>query len=138
MNLNAVIRSTMYSKFCGVPKAKVAVCPSVGWLKDFADAQTVLDPTFNGKNILPSNNSNWPQLNDPKINAAMDQAETILDPVGACRRVGQDRRPGDRGCARDPVALGQGPVDRVEERERRSEPGERGLGPVLHVAQVMA
>jgi peptide/nickel transport system substrate-binding protein len=81
MNLNAVIRSTMYSKFCGVPKANVAVCPSVGWLKDFADAQTVLDPTFNGKNILPSNNSNWPQLDDPKINAAMDSAETILDPA---------------------------------------------------------
>ncbi len=80
MNLEAVERATMYSKFCSVPKAKVAVCPSVGWLKDFADAQTVLDPTFNGKNILPSNNSNWPQLNDPKINAAMDQAETILDP----------------------------------------------------------
>jgi peptide/nickel transport system substrate-binding protein len=80
-NLRAVERSTMYSKFCSVPKAKVAICPSVGWLKDFADAQTVLDPTFNGKNIIPANNSNWPQLNDPAINKAMDQAETILDPA---------------------------------------------------------
>jgi|SwirhisoilCB1_FD_contig_51_4850236_length_1837_multi_7_in_0_out_0_1 peptide/nickel transport system substrate-binding protein len=81
VSLRAVERSTMYSKFCSVPKAKVAVCPSVGWLKDFADAQTVLDPTFNGKNIIPSNNSNWPQLNDPAINKAMDSAETILDPA---------------------------------------------------------
>jgi peptide/nickel transport system substrate-binding protein len=81
VNLHAVERSTMYSKFCSVPKAKVAICPSVGWLKDFADAQTVLDPTFNGKNIIPSNNSNWPQLNDPTINKAMDSAETILDPA---------------------------------------------------------
>ena len=80
-NLRAVERSTMYSKYCSVPKAKVAICPSVGWLKDFADAQTVLDPTFNGKNIIPANNSNWPQLNDPAINKAMDQAETILDPA---------------------------------------------------------
>jgi peptide/nickel transport system substrate-binding protein len=80
VNLVAVIRSTMYSKYCGVPKAKVAVCPSVGWLKDFADPQTVLDPTFNGKNIIPANNSNWAQLDDPTINAAMDKAETILDP----------------------------------------------------------
>jgi peptide/nickel transport system substrate-binding protein len=79
-NLRAVERSTMYSKYCSVPKAKVAICPSVGWLKDFADPQTVLDPTFNGKNIIPTNNSNWPQLNDPAINKAMDQAETILDP----------------------------------------------------------
>lgn len=81
VNLVSVIRSTMYSKYCGVPKAKVAVCPSVGWLKDFADAQTVLDPTFNGKNIIASNNSNWPQLDDPTINAAMDKAETIVDPA---------------------------------------------------------
>jgi peptide/nickel transport system substrate-binding protein len=80
VNLVAVIRSTMYSKYCGVPKAKVAVCPSVGWLKDFADPQTVLDPTFNGTNIIPANNSNWAQLDDPTINAAMDKAETILDP----------------------------------------------------------
>jgi peptide/nickel transport system substrate-binding protein len=81
VNLRAVERSTMYSKFCSIPKAKVAICPSVGWLKDFADPQTVLDPTFNGKNIIPSNNSNWPQLNDPTINKAMDSAETILDPA---------------------------------------------------------
>jgi len=80
VKLLAVERSTMYSKYCSVPKAKVAICPSVGWLKDFADPQTVLDPTFNGKNILPANNSNWPQLNDPAINKAMDDAETILDP----------------------------------------------------------
>jgi peptide/nickel transport system substrate-binding protein len=80
VKLLAVERATMYSKYCSVPKAKVAICPSVGWLKDFADPQTVLDPTFNGKNIIPSNNSNWPQLDDPAINAAMDKAETILDP----------------------------------------------------------
>jgi peptide/nickel transport system substrate-binding protein len=80
VNLRSVTRDTMYSKFCSVPKAKVAICPSVGWLKDFADPQTVLDPTFNGKNIIQTNNSNWPQLNDPSINKAMDQAETILNP----------------------------------------------------------
>jgi peptide/nickel transport system substrate-binding protein len=80
VKLLAVERATMYAKYCSVPKAKVAICPSVGWLKDFADPQTVLDPTFNGKNILQANNSNWPQLNDPAINKAMDDAETILDP----------------------------------------------------------
>jgi peptide/nickel transport system substrate-binding protein len=78
VNFRPTIRSTMYSKFCGVPKSEPEVCPSVGWLKDFADPQTMLDPTFNGKNIVPTNNSNWPQLNDPAINKAMDTAETIV------------------------------------------------------------
>jgi peptide/nickel transport system substrate-binding protein len=61
----------------------------VGWQKDFADPQTVLDPTFNGANILPTNNSNWPQLNDPKINAAMTKAETLVDPQQRAQAWGQ-------------------------------------------------
>jgi peptide/nickel transport system substrate-binding protein len=65
----------MYTRYCNNPAAKVAVCPNVGWIKDFSDGQTVLDPTFNGKNILPQGNSNWPLLDDPKINKAMDDAE---------------------------------------------------------------
>src|SRR3954453_2499792 len=73
-----VTRDTMYSKYCGIPKAKTPICPSVGWLKDFADPQTMLDPTFNGKNIVATNSSNWSQLNDPKINAAMDKAELVV------------------------------------------------------------
>jgi peptide/nickel transport system substrate-binding protein len=80
-NFRAVPRSTMYSKFCNVPKNQPEVCPSVGWLKDFADPQTMIDPIFNGKNIVPSGNVNWPQQNDPKLNKAMDDAETIVDPA---------------------------------------------------------
>ena len=79
VNFRPVTRDTMYSKFCGVPKNAPEVCPSVGWLKDFADPQTMLGPTFNGKNITPTNNPNWPQLDDPKINNAMTKAETIVD-----------------------------------------------------------
>ena len=48
----------MYTRFCSIPNANVAICPSVGWGKDFADAQTMLDPTFNGENILPQANNN--------------------------------------------------------------------------------
>jgi peptide/nickel transport system substrate-binding protein len=75
VTLRLVNTNTMYTRYCNSPAAKVAVCPNVGWIKDFADGQTVLDPTFNGKNILDQGNSNWPQLNDPTINAAMDKAE---------------------------------------------------------------
>ncbi len=70
----------MYTKFCNVPRAEVAVCPNVGWLKDFNDPQTILDPTFNGNNIQSSNNSNWPQLDVPEINKAMEKAKLVNDP----------------------------------------------------------
>jgi peptide/nickel transport system substrate-binding protein len=79
IQFRSVARSTMYTQFCNTPAKKVAICPSVGWLKDFPDPQAILDPTFNGKNIIPTNNSNWPQLNDPKINAAMAAGSAIQD-----------------------------------------------------------
>jgi peptide/nickel transport system substrate-binding protein len=75
--LKLVDGSIMYPRFCALPKARVQVCPSVSWARDFADPQTVLDAAFNGTAIAPENNSNWSQLNDPKINAAMAKAETI-------------------------------------------------------------
>jgi len=77
IQLRLVQQQTMYTKYCNTPSSKVAICPNVGWLKDFADGQTMLDPTFNGKNILEQGNSNWPQLNDPTINKAMDDAELL-------------------------------------------------------------
>jgi peptide/nickel transport system substrate-binding protein len=77
VKLISVIHSQMYSKYCSVPKNEPNVCPNVGWLKDFLDPATLLNIPFNGKSIVPSNSSNWPQLNDPKINAAMVAAEKI-------------------------------------------------------------
>ena len=71
----SVTHSTMYTRFCNVPKNEPNICPNVGWLPDFHEPQTILDVTFNGKSITPVNNSNWPLLNDPKINAAMARAE---------------------------------------------------------------
>ena len=77
ITLRLVEHATMYTRYCNTPSSKVAICPNVGWLKDFADGQTILDPTFNGKNILPQGNSNWPQLDVPAINTAMDKAELL-------------------------------------------------------------
>jgi peptide/nickel transport system substrate-binding protein len=79
VTLRLVTHDAMYSKFCNVPGAKVAVCPNVGWSADFADGQTLLDPTFNGRHILKLNNSNWSQLDVPEINEAMDKAELVTD-----------------------------------------------------------
>jgi peptide/nickel transport system substrate-binding protein len=80
VRLRLVTQDAMYTKFCNVPKAEVAICPNVGWLKDFSDAQTYLDPTFNGDNILEVGNSNWSQLDDPELNKMMNDAKLLTDP----------------------------------------------------------
>jgi peptide/nickel transport system substrate-binding protein len=80
INFRQVSSDTMYVKFCGVPKAEVAVCPNVGWLKDFNDPQSILDVPFNGASIVPVNNNNWPQLDDPQVNKALEEAKLISDP----------------------------------------------------------
>jgi len=79
VNYRQVQHPTMLSKFCGVPKAAVAICPNLGWGKDFFDAESMLNPIFNGENIIPQNNSNYAQLDDPEVNAKMRAAQHILD-----------------------------------------------------------
>jgi peptide/nickel transport system substrate-binding protein len=79
LNYRQVQHPTMQSKFCNVPKANVAICPNLGWGKDFADAQSMIDPLFNGKAIVPAGNVNTAEVNDPKLNAKMDKAEEIVD-----------------------------------------------------------
>jgi len=81
VKIKAVTRDAMYSKFCQVKKEEPPICPSVGWLKDFADPETLLGPVFNGKNILDVGNSNFAQLDDPKVNELMDKAEVVNDPA---------------------------------------------------------
>jgi peptide/nickel transport system substrate-binding protein len=73
VQLRLVTPDAYITKFCGVPN-KVAVCPSSAWGADFRDAQTELQPTFDGRAIAPANNANYSQLNDPAVNAAIDKA----------------------------------------------------------------
>ena len=80
VDMKYVVRDAMYTKYCQVPRDQPAVCPSVGWLKDFADPETLLGPVFKGTNILDVGNSNFAQLNDPKIDEMMDKAEVVNDP----------------------------------------------------------
>jgi peptide/nickel transport system substrate-binding protein len=79
--IKAVPQQTMYSKFCGYTKAEYNVCPTGGWIEDFPDPYAYLYVPFSGKAIVPVNNSNWPQENNPQINAAMDKAAQITDPA---------------------------------------------------------
>jgi peptide/nickel transport system substrate-binding protein len=89
LNLREVPHATMYSKFCQVPKANVGLCPNLGWGKDFFDAQSMIDPVFNGKNIVPSGNVNSAEANDPKFNARISAAASITDAAKRAQTYGQ-------------------------------------------------
>jgi peptide/nickel transport system substrate-binding protein len=77
--IKAVPQQTMYSKFCGYVKAEVNVCPTAGWIEDFPDPYAYLFVPFSGDAIVPVNNSNWAQEDNPKINAAMNSASQITN-----------------------------------------------------------
>ncbi|MGA2928135.1 MAG: ABC transporter substrate-binding protein [Solirubrobacteraceae bacterium] len=80
-HVSEVDQSVMYAKYCGVPKQEIDVCPTTGWIRDFADPLTTLYATFYGPAIVPTNNSNWSQFNNPQVNAAMAKAALITDPT---------------------------------------------------------
>jgi peptide/nickel transport system substrate-binding protein len=84
-----VPHATMIGKFCGTPKAAVAICPNLGWGKDFFDSQSLLDPVFNGKNIVPVGNTNIAQANNKTINEGLDRAQPITDQRERARVYGQ-------------------------------------------------
>jgi peptide/nickel transport system substrate-binding protein len=74
-----VDQSVMYGKYCGTPREEIDVCPTVGWIRDFADPQTTLYVPFYGPAIVATNNSNWGQVGGPgtgedSLNKMMAQA----------------------------------------------------------------
>jgi peptide/nickel transport system substrate-binding protein len=77
--IKAVPQQVMYSKFCGYTKSPVNVCPTAGWIEDFPDPYSYLYVPFSGKAIVPVNNSNYSQENNPKINAAMEKAAAVTN-----------------------------------------------------------
>ncbi len=79
--LRLVTRDTMFTKFCNVPDSDVNVCPSVGWSKDFNDPVTMLDLTFSGEHIPPTQNSNWPELDNQAVNDAINAGDLETDPA---------------------------------------------------------
>jgi peptide/nickel transport system substrate-binding protein len=78
VTLRTVPQDAVYTEWCQVPKKQVAICGASGWFKDFTDPQSMLDPTFKGANIFKNGgNNNLAQLNDPKIDAAMNKAAAL-------------------------------------------------------------
>ena len=76
-----VEHSTMYTKFCSVVANEPNVCPNVGWIKDFIDAQSILQVPFDSQTITssPANNSNWSQMNIPAVDKGITNCLTAGD-----------------------------------------------------------
>ncbi|MBV8947611.1 MAG: hypothetical protein JOZ95_19435, partial [Solirubrobacterales bacterium] len=91
VQLHPVEQAVMYTKFCSVVANEPNVCPNVGWIKDFNDGQALIDIPFNGGTVTgsPTNNSNWPQLNDPTINTALNSAKYITNPAQRAAEYGK-------------------------------------------------
>jgi len=84
-----VARDVLYTRFCNVPEQMPHVCPSVGWLKDFNDGLSILQPTFDGGAINDAANANWPLLDVREINEAIAAAELVEDPDERAERWGE-------------------------------------------------
>ena len=127
----------MYTKFCSVPENAPEVCPNVGWLKDFNDGQSMLDPTFNGDNVVPENNSNWPQLDVPEINDAINEAKLIDDPEERNQAWADvDTMITEQAPAIPYIWDNQANIA-VGRRGRRDQHVQRELGPLVHVAEAV-
>jgi peptide/nickel transport system substrate-binding protein len=75
VRLRLVPQDSVYTDWCQVPDKKVAICASAGWFKDFSDAQTVIQPIFDGKAInRQGGNNNLALLDDPAANKAIAAA----------------------------------------------------------------
>ena len=138
VQLHPVEHAVMYTKFCSVVANEPNVCPNVGWVKDFNDGQAMIDVPFNGKTITgsPTNNSNWPQLNDPTINAALDSAKYITNPT---QRAAEYGKIDDMITAQAPALvrdLGLRDQCRLGERAAGDQRVQRSRRPVVHVTEV--
>jgi peptide/nickel transport system substrate-binding protein len=82
--LRFVPTDALFTDWCSVPGKRVLTCASgIAWLKDFPDPEPMLRPVFDGNAITkPTDNSNYSQLDDPKVDAAMASAAAT---TGAAR-----------------------------------------------------
>ncbi|MHB8491829.1 MAG: ABC transporter substrate-binding protein [Solirubrobacteraceae bacterium] len=89
LSLREVPHTTMGSKFCTVPAAKVAICPDLAWERDFLDAQSMIVPIFSGLRIQPQGNTDTSQVNDPQLNARIEAAEAVVGQAKRAQAWGQ-------------------------------------------------
>jgi peptide/nickel transport system substrate-binding protein len=78
-NIKLASIDAMFTKFCVVQRYLPHAC-TLGWLPDFKDPVTMIDPLFNGKAINPNYTNNMSLFDDPQVNAAIEKAKLIKDP----------------------------------------------------------
>jgi peptide/nickel transport system substrate-binding protein len=83
LQLRSVPYRTMLRKYCQVPASRVAICPSLARSTDFFSAETMIDPLFNSRSIAGPGNLNTAQVSNRRLDAKMEEAKMIIDPVGA-------------------------------------------------------
>jgi peptide/nickel transport system substrate-binding protein len=59
-----------------------------GWCPDWPSGATFLPPLFDGRNITPKGNTNLSQLNDPAVNAKIDEISKLTDVTAANKAYG--------------------------------------------------
>jgi peptide/nickel transport system substrate-binding protein len=78
IRLRIVPDDALFTNWCSVPSKQVLACSTIAWLKDFSDPEPMLKPVFDGRSISrTTGNTNFSQLDDPAINAAMDRARPL-------------------------------------------------------------
>ena len=77
IRLRHVPQDVLYTRHCGVRRSRYAICPNVGWFRDYSDAEPMLSPTFSGRAIPAFGNVNWSHLRVPRIDQAIEAARLV-------------------------------------------------------------
>ncbi len=139
MGFDPAIQSVPHEKMisiCGIPAKEPEVCPNVGWIKDFYDPQTLLQATFSGKAILAENNSNYPQLNDPKINAMLDRAATLKDQAARVRAFAEINKAIVASAGALPFVWDKQPDAESKDVARSDQLVQLDVRPLVHLVEV--
>jgi peptide/nickel transport system substrate-binding protein len=79
VNIKLASIDAMFTKFCVVQKFLPELC-TLGWLPDFKDPVTMIDPLFSTAAINPNYTNNMSQFSNAAVDAAMARAKRIRDP----------------------------------------------------------
>jgi peptide/nickel transport system substrate-binding protein len=79
VNIKLASIDAMFTKFCVVQKFLPEMC-TLGWLPDFKDPVTMIDPLFSSAAINPNYTNNMSQFSNAAVDAAMARAKRIRDP----------------------------------------------------------
>ncbi len=136
VNIKLASIDAMFTKFCVVQRYIPELC-TLGWLPDFKDPVTMLDPLFNGKAINPNYTNNDSLFDDPQVNAAIEKAKKVKNTTGPIRRLGQGRSPDHAEGGRDHDPVVEHPQRRLGPHRPRQVALERGAArPLGDVDQV--